>query len=135
MPGFARHEPQVMDDRPPQPSFHVDGNRFTLLDTGARRMDALIDLIATAINVVFTSDQVMAYGWRIPFALGGVFGLVAVYLRRWLDETPVFRELKAAKALSDGPNAWPLARMEQLLSTLKAIDVNVKQQPFEESLL
>src|SRR5262245_54294595 len=40
-----------------------------------------------------------------------------------------------AKALSDGPNAWPLGRMENLLSTLKAIDDNVKQQPFEESLL
>jgi 2-dehydro-3-deoxyphosphooctonate aldolase (KDO 8-P synthase) len=40
-----------------------------------------------------------------------------------------------AKALSDGPNAWPLQRMEHLLSTLKAIDDNVKQQPFEESLL
>ena len=39
------------------------------------------------------------------------------------------------KALSDGPNAWPLGRMEPLLSTLKAIDANVKQQPFEESLL
>ena len=39
------------------------------------------------------------------------------------------------KALSDGPNAWPLGRMENLLSTLKAIDDNVKQQPFEESLL
>src|SRR6478735_699851 len=40
-----------------------------------------------------------------------------------------------AKALSDGPNAWPLGRMENLLSTLKAIDDNVKLQPFEESLL
>jgi 2-dehydro-3-deoxyphosphooctonate aldolase (KDO 8-P synthase) len=40
-----------------------------------------------------------------------------------------------AKALSDGPNAWPLGRMEQLLSTLKALDNAVKQQPFEESLL
>jgi 2-dehydro-3-deoxyphosphooctonate aldolase (KDO 8-P synthase) len=40
-----------------------------------------------------------------------------------------------AKALSDGPNAWPLDRMEQLLSTLKQLDTAVKQQPFEESLL
>ena len=40
-----------------------------------------------------------------------------------------------AKALSDGPNAWPLGRMEKLLSTLKALDDAVKQQPFEESLL
>ncbi len=39
------------------------------------------------------------------------------------------------KALSDGPNAWPLARMENLLSTLKQLDIAVKQQPFEESLL
>src|SRR6186713_2129408 len=40
-----------------------------------------------------------------------------------------------AKALSDGPNAWPLGRMENLLSTLKALDQAAKQQPFEESLL
>ncbi|MDH5471276.1 MAG: 3-deoxy-8-phosphooctulonate synthase [Gammaproteobacteria bacterium] len=36
------------------------------------------------------------------------------------------------KALSDGPNAWPLAKMESLLSTLKDIDQLVKQRPFEE---
>ena len=40
-----------------------------------------------------------------------------------------------AKALSDGPNAWPLARMQALLSTLVQIDRSVKQSPFEESLL
>jgi 2-dehydro-3-deoxyphosphooctonate aldolase (KDO 8-P synthase) len=40
-----------------------------------------------------------------------------------------------SKALSDGPNAWPLGRMESLLSTLKQLDDAVKQQPFEESLL
>jgi 2-dehydro-3-deoxyphosphooctonate aldolase (KDO 8-P synthase) len=40
-----------------------------------------------------------------------------------------------SKALSDGPNAWPLARMEPLLKTLKALDSAVKANPFEESLL
>jgi 2-dehydro-3-deoxyphosphooctonate aldolase (KDO 8-P synthase) len=40
-----------------------------------------------------------------------------------------------AKALSDGPNAWPLARMAPLLATLVALDQAVKKQPFEESLL
>lgn len=39
------------------------------------------------------------------------------------------------KALSDGPNAWPLARMEALLTTLKALDQAVKSRPYEESLL
>jgi 2-dehydro-3-deoxyphosphooctonate aldolase (KDO 8-P synthase) len=40
-----------------------------------------------------------------------------------------------AKALSDGPNAWPLDRMRPLLTTLKELDQAVKRQPFEESLL
>lgn len=39
------------------------------------------------------------------------------------------------KALSDGPNAWPLGRMEALLTTLKELDRIVKRQPYEESLL
>jgi len=36
-------------------------------------------------------------------------------------------------ALSDGPNAWPLSRMEPLLRTLVEIDRTVKQTPFEEA--
>lgn len=40
-----------------------------------------------------------------------------------------------ANALSDGPNAWPLARMEALLTTLKELDQAVKSRPYEESLL
>jgi 2-dehydro-3-deoxyphosphooctonate aldolase (KDO 8-P synthase) len=40
-----------------------------------------------------------------------------------------------AKALSDGPNAWPLDRMGSLLSTLVELDIAVKKKPFEESLL
>jgi len=40
-----------------------------------------------------------------------------------------------ARALSDGPNAWPLARMETLLTTLKELDAVVKSRPYEESLL
>jgi 2-dehydro-3-deoxyphosphooctonate aldolase (KDO 8-P synthase) len=39
------------------------------------------------------------------------------------------------EALSDGPNAWPLARMEPLLATLVELDRAVKKTPFEESLL
>ena len=37
------------------------------------------------------------------------------------------------RALSDGPNAWPLDRMESLLATLKALDALVKQQGFPEA--
>ena len=40
-----------------------------------------------------------------------------------------------ANAKSDGPNAWPLDRMESMLSTLKAIDQTVKERGFEEASL
>jgi len=40
-----------------------------------------------------------------------------------------------ANAKSDGPNAWPLDRMEQLLETLVTIDSAVKQRGFEEASL
>ncbi len=37
------------------------------------------------------------------------------------------------QALSDGPNAWPLGRMKELLTTLKELDACVKRQGFAES--
>ena len=37
-----------------------------------------------------------------------------------------------AKALSDGPNAWPLDKMQDLLGTLKELDTLVKQRGFIE---
>jgi 2-dehydro-3-deoxyphosphooctonate aldolase (KDO 8-P synthase) len=40
-----------------------------------------------------------------------------------------------AEALSDGPNAWPLPRMKELLSVLKEIDATVKRRPFAEDAL
>jgi 2-dehydro-3-deoxyphosphooctonate aldolase (KDO 8-P synthase) len=40
-----------------------------------------------------------------------------------------------ASARSDGPNAWPLDRMESLLATLVELDALVKQRGFEEASL
>ncbi len=39
------------------------------------------------------------------------------------------------RALSDGPNAWPLEYMKPMLETLKKIDEAVKQRGFEENLV
>lgn len=57
-------------------------------------------LVATFITSVFSGEEVLAYAWRIPFLLGGVFGLMSVYLRRWLHETPIFAELQRRQALA-----------------------------------
>ncbi len=56
--------------------------------------------IATVINTVFTPEAIADGAWRIPFFIGGIFGLLSVWMRRWLQETPIFAEMKASRALA-----------------------------------
>ncbi|WP_435606762.1 MFS transporter [Pseudomonas knackmussii] len=58
-------------------------------------------LVATLINSLYSQAELLDYAWRIPFLLGGIFGLFSVYLRRWLHETPVFAEMQQRKQLAD----------------------------------
>lgn len=58
-------------------------------------------LVATVLNTTLSPAAIRDHGWRIPFFLGGLFGLLAMYLRRWLHETPVFKQMQERKALSD----------------------------------
>ena len=57
-------------------------------------------LVARTVNAELHEAQVLAWGWRLPFLLGGVFGLIAMYLRRLLHETPVFIDMQAQRSLS-----------------------------------
>src|SRR5487761_2195004 len=57
-------------------------------------------LVATAVFRAYSPDELLATGWRVPFILGGLFGLISVWLRQWLHETPVFREMQARQALA-----------------------------------
>ena len=57
-------------------------------------------LMAIFINRTFSSAEILDYAWRIPFILGGVFGLLSVYLRRFLSETPIFKELEAQREVN-----------------------------------
>ncbi|MYM34958.1 MFS transporter [Duganella sp. FT94W] len=57
-------------------------------------------MVATGVNTVYQPADVLAGAWRWPFLLGGVFGLAAMYLRRWLHETPVFAEMAQRQALA-----------------------------------
>lgn len=81
------------------PSRHI-GYACGTLTAGLTAGILLGSLVAAGINSRYSSSEVAAFAWRIPFLLGGVFGLFSVYLRRWLHETPVFAEMKAKKALA-----------------------------------
>ena len=57
-------------------------------------------LVAIGLEVVLTSEQMIGWGWRLPFLIGGAFGLISMHLRRKLHETPVFITLKENNALA-----------------------------------
>ena len=54
-------------------------------------MGLLLGNLATlGIRSYFSSEEVQNYAWRIPFILGGFFGILALFLRNKLSETPEF---------------------------------------------
>jgi MFS family permease len=59
-------------------------------------------LIASWVNHTWNGEEVQAFAWRIPFLVGGVFGFLAVFLRRLLAETPVFEEMRRRQQLVQG---------------------------------
>ncbi|MDR6714543.1 MFS family permease [Pseudomonas hunanensis] len=65
-------------------------------------------LTATLLAQVFSPQEILDYAWRYPFLLGGVFGVIGVWLRRWLSETPVFLALRERR---EQPVDFPLRRV------------------------
>jgi len=93
-------------------SEHVPARRVGFacgtLTSGLTMGILLGSLMATAIHSSFSPAELLDYAWRIPFLVGGVFGLVSVWLRGYLQETPIFKELEKKRALS---SEWPMKRV------------------------
>lgn len=53
---------------------------------------------AAAINANLSDEQVYSWGWRVPFVLSIVMTFIAVFIRRKLNDTPVYHELQEKKA-------------------------------------
>ncbi|WP_410498506.1 MFS transporter [Chitinibacter sp. S2-10] len=101
-------------------SEHVPGNKVGLavgtLTAGLTFGILLGSLAAVVVNKLYTPADILASAWRYPFILGGIFGFFAVYLRRFLEETPIFQELHARKELADGLPLKPI--LQQHLGAL-----------------
>jgi 2-dehydro-3-deoxyphosphooctonate aldolase (KDO 8-P synthase) len=102
-------------------------------------MRSLSVMRETGCPVVFDATHSVQLPGGKGSASGGQREFVPVLARAAVAAgvAGVFMEThpEPAKALSDGPNAWPLDRIGPLLTTLKELDVAVKRRPFEESLL
>jgi 2-dehydro-3-deoxyphosphooctonate aldolase (KDO 8-P synthase) len=102
-------------------------------------MRSLSAMRATGCPVVFDATHSVQLPGAQGSASGGQREFIPVLARAAVAAgiAGIFMEThpRPQQALSDGPNAWPLARMGALLGTLKQLDTAAKSRPFEESLL
>ena len=84
-------------------------------------MGQLLSLgVLLVLQVVFlTPAQLEAWGWRIPFVIGAIAALVALYLRRNLAETEAFQKAKArAVAAKAGATASLLHYPREVMTVI-----------------
>jgi MHS family proline/betaine transporter-like MFS transporter len=60
-------------------------------------------LTVTGLEAVLDNAAMGQYGWRIPFLIAGVLGVVGLYIRLRLADTPDFEELREKGDISDSP--------------------------------
>ncbi|MGV0871770.1 MFS transporter [Mycolicibacterium sp. XJ879] len=51
-------------------------------------------LLMLGFSLVLNDDQMGSWGWRLPFLIAAPLGIVGIYLRTKLEETPIFQELE-----------------------------------------
>lgn len=80
----------------------------------------MASLITMAVHRYFSPEAMLDYGWRVPFVVAGVLGVLGAILRRWLNETPVFLRARDGRAL-----AKPLPIVVVLRSHWEALSISV----------
>ncbi|GAA0606535.1 MFS transporter [Kutzneria viridogrisea] len=67
---------------------------FFYISTGTALL--LASLLGLLLSNVLDKAQLNSFGWRIPFVVGGLLGLLGLWLRRTLRETETFEEHRAS---------------------------------------
>ncbi|RZQ65376.1 MFS transporter [Amycolatopsis suaedae] len=57
----------------------------------------------TLFTILLGDENMREWGWRLPFLIAGPLGLVGLYLRNKLEDTPVFREIEKQKQVAKSP--------------------------------
>ncbi|OKK01656.1 MFS transporter [Amycolatopsis sp. CB00013] len=75
-------------------------------------------LVMIVMQSLLTEAQMYAWGWRIPFVLGAIAGLVVMYLRRSMVESEHFRRASAAGSPPGGLRVLLREHRRQVLAVL-----------------
>jgi MHS family proline/betaine transporter-like MFS transporter len=60
-------------------------------------------LMSAGLFALLSDAQMQSFGWRLPFLLAAPLGLIGLYIRLRLEDTPKFRELEQAHEVPAAP--------------------------------
>lgn len=63
----------------------------------------LASLISATLNYFMTREQFYSWGWRVPFILGTLTGIIGLILRFRAKETPIFEKMRETGSISKNP--------------------------------
>lgn len=63
----------------------------------------LASFTVVLLNVVFDPQQIIDWAWRIPFLITVPLGFIGLYIRRKIEDTPEFEQLKELETVSHAP--------------------------------
>lgn len=94
--------------------------------TGFLQTTATLGLIASlgvilAVRSALGQVEFAAWGWRLPFLLSILLVMVSYYIRRRMDESPLFARAKAAGQLSKNPLKESFGNRQNLRLVLLAL--------------
>ncbi|WP_279176567.1 MFS transporter [Campylobacter insulaenigrae] len=81
------------------------------------------NLATLTIYEFFTKEEVEKFAWRIPFVIGGIFGILSLFLRTKLNETPEFKNIQLNNSLLNFPlkNALKTHKISMFVCALQTI--------------
>nr|WP_271209056.1 MFS transporter [Rhodococcus wratislaviensis]GLK33508.1 MFS transporter [Rhodococcus wratislaviensis] len=77
--------------------------------------------VANGMSWALGEDTMTEWGWRIPFLLAGPIGLLAIYIRLKLEESPDFEALKESDSTSKSPLKEILRHPRQIFLVFSAV--------------
>lgn len=89
-----------MSEHAKKESLFLSTGVLTAAVVGGILLGSIVSLI---MHLNFDAMVIKEWAWRIPFLIGGIFGIISIYLRKFLSETPVFKEMKERNDIEKMP--------------------------------
>ncbi|MGP4014745.1 MFS transporter [Saccharopolyspora sp. 5N708] len=82
---------------------HQRGLFGSVISATAALATVVGSFVALLVQSLVSAEDMVSWGWRIPFLIAAPLALIGLYVRLKLAETPVFEELKARGEVVDKP--------------------------------